>query len=126
VKLIVAGSRSFEEDVIDTKGLIKSFLDRLIVEENISEIVSGMAQGPDLLGREYAIENNIPVKEFPADWSKGRGAGYIRNAEMGDYADSLIVFWNGISSGTEHMVRYMQERNKPVIEVNYGKYIRRF
>jgi hypothetical protein len=38
----------------------------------------------------------IPTKAYPDD------AGYKRNAEIWQYADEGIAFWNGVSQGTKH------------------------
>ena len=49
----------------------------------------------------WAEEHNIPVHHFPAKWEEyGISAGFIRNAEMGDFADAAIIFWDGESKGT--------------------------
>ena len=76
------------------------------------EIVSGTANGADKLGEKFAKENGYPIKQFPADWDKnGKGAGYIRNAQMAEYADALIVFWDGKSKGTKHMIDLAKRAN---------------
>ena len=96
-KLIIAGSRTFND-----YDLLKTNLNTL---NSITEIVSGTAKGADLLGERFAVENNIPIKKFPANWSKfGKSAGFLRNKEMAEYADTLIVFWDGKSKGTKHMI----------------------
>ena len=75
------------------------------IKESITEIVSGLAKGPDSFGKEWAEINGIPVKEFPADWDKyGKSAGYIRNAEMLKTATHLLAFWDGSSKGTKNMI----------------------
>lgn len=38
--------------------------------------------GADWYAFMYARIHRTPVKEFPADWSLGKGAGHIRNGEM--------------------------------------------
>lgn len=97
MKTIVAGSRTF-----NNYKLLKSTLDEIT---EITEIVSGTAKGADTLGEKYAKESNIPLVLFPADWNKYRNsAGYIRNEEMAKYADACIVFWDGKSKGTKHMI----------------------
>ena len=34
----------------------------------------------------------------------GKKAGYMRNEEMAKVADALVVFWDGKSKGTKHMI----------------------
>jgi len=108
MKTIIAGSRGWIYDITEV----------LDSHPEITEVVSGLAKGPDTLGKLWAKERGIPVKEFPADWDTfGRKAGPLRNTQMGDYADQLIAFWDGNSSGTRHMIKYMQSLNKPVTVV---------
>ena len=42
----------------------------------------------------------------------------MRNAEMANYADKAIVFWNGKSPGTEDMINKMKQLGKD-IQINY-------
>ena len=110
-KCIIAGGRDFTN-----YDLLESEADKLA----IVEVVSGLAKGADELGFNYAVNNGIGIKEFPADWDKfGRGAGHIRNKQMGDYADVLLAFWDGKSTGTANMIDYMNKLGKPVIIVGY-------
>lgn len=51
---------------------------------------------------------------MPADWDRlGKKAGMVRNAQMADYADAAIVFWDGKSNGTANMISNMKMRDKP-------------
>lgn len=113
MRIIIAGSRNFND-----YNKLKSETLRIVKElkeegyntkrENV-EIVSGTARGADQLGERFAKEFNLGLARFPADWSIGRQAGYLRNAEMSKYAKEdgevgvLIAFWNG-SKGTKHMI----------------------
>jgi len=75
------------------------------------EIISGSARGADVLGEQWARENNIPLRLMPANWAKdGQRAGYIRNVEMADQADALLALWNGKSPGTRHMIEIATRR----------------
>lgn len=112
LKTIVAGSRTF-----DNYKIVCETLDP--IKETISEIVCGEAKGADTLGRNWAVGNNIKITSFPADWTQyGQRAGMIRNHEMGDYADRLIAFWNGVSPGTKDMIDYMKKLGKETIIIN--------
>lgn len=52
---------------------------------------------------------------YPADWKKyGRRAGSIRNIEMAQNAEALLAVWDGISSGTRHMIKEAEKRGLPV------------
>ncbi len=101
MKVIIAGSRSFDNYV-----LLSSVCDNVIPKGlHYIEIISGTSKGADKLGENYAWERNYGLKKFPADWDKnGKAAGYIRNEEMAKYADALIAFWDGESKGTKHMI----------------------
>ena len=94
MKIIIAGSRGFTN-----YDLVVESCDHIV--KSGDEIVCGMAWGADMLGHKYAKEHKLKIHEFPADWNKhGKAAGYIRNHSMGDFADELIAFWDGISRGT--------------------------
>ena len=106
MKVIIAGTRTFND-----YQLLCTTIKKLNI--NIDEIICGGARGADTLGEKYAKENNISIKYFLADWDKyGKGAGCIRNHQMGDYADYLIAFWDKKSKGTLDMINYMQQIGK--------------
>ncbi len=101
MKTIIAGSRTCTDS---------RFVETAILESGfaISEVVCGMAKGPDLFGWEWAKKRSIPVKFFKPQWRvdgvyKAR-AGKDRNIEMAEYAEALIAVWDGKSTGTNHMI----------------------
>jgi hypothetical protein len=107
MKVIVAGSRSLIKISTISEAVEKSGFD-------ISEIVSGCAVGADSLGEYYALQNNIPVKKFPAPWDQyGKAAGAIRNCKMAEYADAAVIVWDGTSRGSKHMINQMSLLRKP-------------
>ena len=112
-KLIVAGGRDF-----DDYTMLHSELMRLASTEYHDKkvsIVSGMARGADSLAVRFAEVERICLYKFPADWGKyGKRAGFIRNEEMGQFADGLLAFWDSQSRGTKHMIDYMKRLGKPV------------
>ena len=84
------------------------------------QIASGGARGADSLGERYAIEHNLDLKIFPANWDKfGNAAGPIRNAEMAEYADYLVAFWDGKSRGTANMIQAMKNKGKHGKVISY-------
>lgn len=101
-KVVVAGSRGFND-----YALMETSLVHFLHGKRPSEvmIVSGTAKGADRLDEKFAKEKGCFLKLFPADWDAyGKSAGYRRNADMAKYADACIVFWDGISKGTKHMI----------------------
>lgn len=100
MKVIIAGGRDFNDyDLLCRKT------NKILSQQHEIEIVSGTAKGADKLGERYAEERDYPIKRFVPDWSGlGKQAGYIRNEDMALYADGLILFWNGVSKGSRHML----------------------
>ena len=95
------------------------FCDKALSNQTEIEIVSGTANGADKLGEKYANDNGYPIKQFSANWDKyGKSAGYKRNAQMADYADTLIAFWDGKSRGTKHMID-LAKRGNLKVKVSY-------
>lgn len=109
MRIIIAGSRN-----ITDKKLVESVIENCLYP--IDQIVCGGAKGVDLLGKEWAESQGIDVALFLPDWNKyGKGAGMVRNMEMGNYADALITIWDGKSRGTKHMIDYMRRLGKAVL-----------
>jgi hypothetical protein len=96
MKTIIAGSRGINDYLKIKEAIAKSGI-------TITEVVSGGARGVDQLGERYAKENNIPIKQFIPNWNKhGKAAGFLRNAEMVEYAEAAIIVWDGKSRGSKH------------------------
>jgi hypothetical protein len=113
MKVIIAGSRGFSDF-----SLLFSKCEEILENQIDIEIVSGTAKGADKLGEHYASLKGYSVARFPADWSKGRSAGFIRNAEMANYSDCLIAFWDGESKGTKHMIDLAQTKGLKIHVIN--------
>lgn len=112
MRVIIAGSRT-----IDDYPFVRDQIDVIASTNNvnITEVVSGHAKGVDRLGERWAIENNINLTIFPAEWNEyGWHAGLIRNLQMADYADALIAIMENESNGTAHMIKTAQERGLEV------------
>lgn len=135
MKVIIAGSRH-----INDYQLVSTVISNTISKYNISvtEVVSGCANGPDVLGEQWALENNIPVAPFPAEWDDisapdakikinkwGKQynalAGFQRNERMAEYADVLIAIWDGKSHGTKDMIERAKNHKLFVLEYKTGE-----
>lgn len=115
-RVIIAGGRDFN----NYDGMA-ACLDRLLKNINDKiEVVCGMARGADRLGERYAKECGYKVIYMPADWDMdGRSAGFKRNVKMAEYADALVAFWDGKSSGTKHMI---ETAKKMELDIRVKKY----
>ncbi len=116
MKLIIAGSRDVPARLCET-FILDAFYGRVpvAVRDSITEVVHGGCRGIDQeagrLFKEYG------VKVFPADWTThGRAAGPIRNRQMAEYADALLLIWDGKSRGSANMKKEMGSLGKPVYE----------
>lgn len=118
-KVIIAGSRRYTDK-------LKVYLYSALVIQKYAnstekvEIVSGHAPGADRIGEMFAELSEYPLSLFPAKWqdltvdnckiANGKSgpynvlAGFNRNQQMADYADVLIAFPSGKSSGTYDMI----------------------
>lgn len=118
-KIIIAGGRDFNDYEL-LKAKMDFFLKNKIKEGIKIYIVSGVAKGSDSLGERYARERGYSIISFPANWDRyGLRAGYLRNAEMLAEANAAVVFWNGTSKGSKHMIDIMTKANKPCKTVEY-------
>jgi ribonuclease HI len=115
MKIIIAGTRHYNDYPIFHKTLLKNISD-LKIDLNTIEVVSGTCEGVDKMGERFAKSNNLKIHEFPADWLKyGRAAGPIRNRKMAEFADMLICFWDGKSKGTTNMISTANKHKLNVI-----------
>lgn len=114
MKVIIAGGRDFNNYSVLHKIVSK------IINVKEDTIISGGARGADSVGADWATDHYVSLEVYPANWERyGKSAGYIRNAEMGEYADTLIAFWDGKSKGTLNMIKTMQLNKKPYIVYDY-------
>ena len=117
-KLIVAGGRKFNDYDLASRAIME--LANVDYKDREVSIVSGMATGADALGVRFAKEHGVHLHEFPAYWDKyGKRAGFMRNSDMGNFADGLLAFWDGKSPGSKHMIDYMTKLQKPVYVIPY-------
>ena len=99
--------------IVGSRNLTNIELDRYITEET-DEIVSGGAVGIDSCAAEYAKRKSLKLTEFLPEYEHyGRAAPIVRNKEIVNYADKILVFWNGTSKGTLSVIKYAQKTGKP-------------
>lgn len=104
-KVLVCGGRNYGD-----RRKVYSILDALHLESGIGKLVTGGANGADLLATDWAAMRSVPYVKYPADWeTHGRAAGPIRNREMleKEHPDLVVAFPGG--RGTASMIRLSHE-----------------
>jgi predicted polyphosphate/ATP-dependent NAD kinase len=110
MRLLVCGGREFND-----VNVLQTSLDQVHNRTPVKLLIEGGALGADLLAREWATWNAIPVMTYKADWSKGRKAGPMRNSRMLEEGkpDLVVAFLGG--NGTFDMIRQAKHAGVPVI-----------
>ena len=79
------------------------------------EIITGGAKGIDACAREYAEKNGLKLTEILPEYERyGKAAPIVRNKKIVDYADRVIVFWDGISKGSLSVIQYAKKTGKNI------------
>ncbi len=98
--------------IVGSRGITSAAIGDCVADGD--EIVSGGAIGVDRLAREYAQAHGYALIELLPDYARyGRAAPIVRNKQIVDYADRVVVFWDGTSKGAQSVIRYAKERGKP-------------
>lgn len=107
MKVVVAGSRNILDYASVARAIEAS-------KFQITEVVSGTANGVDRLDERWARANGVDIKEMPANWAQhGKTAGPIRNRQMAEYCDAAVIVWDGKSRGALNMIQQMKKTGKP-------------
>ena len=121
MKLAICGSRTFifeHETILDLVGVFYPGVKEDIIMKFFTEIVSGGAKGIDSSAKILAEFLDVKFKCFPADWDKhGNSAGPIRNKEIADYSDELLLIWDGKSPGSKNVKDQFLKQKKKVWEI---------
>ena len=107
MKILVCGGRDYSD---------WDSLDVILCAHKPTLIIHGGARGADSLAGWWARCRLVPVRVFPADWSKyGKAAGIIRNKQMLDEGkpDLVIAFPGG--RGTANMIEQAKAAGVRVI-----------
>ena len=102
MRVLITGSRLWTD--IET---IRDTFNAYFAENPLTEpptLVSGHCpRGADALAEQLFEEKGYPIERYPADWSKGRSAGFDRNHQMVvTYPDVCFAFILDRSRGAMH------------------------
>ena len=104
-KIAVIGSRTFgNSDLLNSE---LSLLNQSFI------LISGGAKGVDQMAEAYADTNGYSKIIYKPDYkSFGKNAPVVRNTEIVDAADFVIIFWDGKSKGTLDVLNKCKRKNK--------------
>lgn len=112
MRVLVTGGRTFAD-----RDWLWAGLDLLHSMDPITEIIEGGAPGADVRAGEWACRREIRCTVVPAQWERhGRGAGFIRNAEMAKMQPDVVLACPG-GNGTDHMVQVAQAAKIRVVRL---------
>ena len=105
MKILIAGSRNIDEFDLSP-----------YIPKETTLIISGGAKGIDTIAEKYADEHKISKLILLPQYSLyGKSAPIKRNEMMVNIADTVIVVWDGNSSGTKSTLQYSKMKNKNII-----------
>lgn len=110
MRVLVCGGRDYAD-----QPKVFDELARLHADKPITLLIEGGARGADFLAAQWAHLNGVPRESYPADWSKGRAAGPIRNKRMLDEGkpDLVVAFPGG--RGTANMIEQARRANVRIL-----------
>lgn len=114
MKLIIAGSRHLRVSYNFIKSKLVFFE---IPLESIDCIIEGEAPGIDYCAKMFAEKIGIPYEKYPYRSELGKRGGPVRNAEMAEAGDALLLIWDGVSKGSNNMKFEARKRGLPIFEV---------
>lgn len=118
MKVIVTGSRDWEDDRLVRMALDQALLYAVKFEEHFVLVHGACPTGADKFADLWAADRHdqgysVACLRYPADWFIGRKAGPLRNQKMVDEnidADMVLAFPRGDSRGTRGCMAYAESK----------------
>lgn len=121
MKIVIAGSRHLDSgfilQMLRTNKVSICDWTRATFNTDIENVVwlTGMCPtGAD----KVPIMCGLSYEPYEAEWKKfGRSAGPIRNEQMANDGDGLLLVWDGKSRGSQDIKNRMLIKGKPILEI---------
>lgn len=113
MRILVTGSRTWTDEFRVRFELRKA--GAAYLPSSITIVHGGCPSGADAMADRFAADHNLSVERNPANWERGRQAGFIRNAEMVRAgADLCLAFIRQGSRGASHCADLAEKAGIPV------------
>jgi len=94
MKVLVCGGRRFGKTEPEM-ALMENVLYLAHSQFHIDLLIQGGAPGADKYAILWALRHGVKALTFPADWSRGKKAGPLRNQEMINERPDLVIAFPG-------------------------------
>ena len=106
MKVVITGSRC-----ITDFALVESAMRQSGLEGKITQIALRGTSGIAGLGKQYAEQHALPLRQFDPVWNPhGRRdyrAEFTRDEALAEYADAAVAVWDRPSEHNHHVIRAM-------------------
>ncbi len=116
-RVIVAGSSGFR-DYGKFKERCDYFLSSKIKTNNVVILVGTSRDTKEMI-ETYCVERDITFEPFEAEWERyAQGAPSKCTEAMLKHADAAIVFWDGVSKHTQHLISSAKQKEIKVAVIS--------
>lgn len=125
MKIAIVGSRSIDK-AEDVFPIIFRFIEDRCSGRSVT-LISGGAKGVDSLVKKYSEQRGLDFVEFLPYHLIDNGVEFssryffARNRQLVSNADEVLAIWDGVSTGTQHAIRYAQKIGVPVMVIKVQK-----
>ena len=112
MKTAVVGSKTVTDFQIIKDMIMKPIT---LLNWKITEIVIGGVDYCDLGAALWARQNKVPIRIFSPNWKQwGRRAGFMRNIEMVNHADAIIILCEEDKDVFHNLINLAKEKRKQI------------
>lgn len=113
-RILVTGSRSWFDHATLEYELGEEIARGMRTRGSVTVVHGDCPRGADAMADNEASRHPCGIERHPADWSKGKGAGFARNAEMVRLgADVCLAFIRNGSPGATHTAGLAEKAGIP-------------
>lgn len=119
-RILITGTR---EDGVFPPSVVRRVISGFLGEDWVTLVHGGCPTGIDAIAESYrGLYIQVEVESHPADWSRGKKAGPLRNQKMVDLgAEICLAFPGPDSRGTHDCKLRAYTAGIPVVVIDYNE-----